>query len=269
MPTRMSNPASPTTRSDWFLTPAGRYMAQWSLDTVDSLLLDVFGLQAAQVGCEALDFLAHNRIQHRFRCASPGLSLAMNDGNTPIGLQTDAAALPFDSDSLDLLVLPYVLEFHSNPHQVLREVQRVLRPEGRLLILGFNPLSLWGLRNTIHHALAPGRTGFPWPGHYLGIHRLKDWLKLLDFEVARGHFGCYAPPYSRQRTFEHLHWLELAGDRWWGFAGGCYALMAIKRIPGMTLLTPSWLSPEKKIAPKVSLVAEQRIPKACVPHKNL
>lgn len=260
----MSNaplPTIPQAQSDWFLSPAGRYVAQWSLETADSLLLDVFGLQAAQVGCESLDFLAHNRIQHRFRSAAPGGVIAPS-GNTPIGLQTDAAALPFESDSLDLIVLPFLLEFHNNPHQVLREARRALRPEGQLLVVGFNPLSLWGLRNSISHALSPGKTAFPWPGNYLGIHRLKDWLKLLDFEVARGRFGCYAPPCRNEATFTHLHWLENAGDRWWGFAGACYAVTSIKRIPGMTLLTPRWLGKESKVAPKASLATEQRIPKS-------
>lgn len=263
-PLRMSNaPTMPLNRSDWFLTPAGRYMAQWSLDTADSLLLDVFGLQAAQVGCATLDFLAHNRIQHRFRCVpSEEVIGTLPNGNTPIGSITDPAALPFDADSLDLLVLPYILEFHANPHQVLREAQRVLRPEGQLLILGFNPLSLWGLRNSISHTFSPGKTAFPWPGNYLSVHRLKDWLKLLDFEVARGHFGCYLPPCRSDKVFARLHWLELAGDRWWGFAGACYALTAIKRIPGMTLLTPNWLTAEQKLARKASLVAENRMPKS-------
>ena len=257
----MSNTSSPLNPSDWFQTAPGRYVAQWSLETADSLLLDVFGLQAAQVGCTALDFLARNRIQHRFRCSAPGGPL-MNSGNTPTGVQADAAALPFATDSLDLLVLPYLLEFHLNPHQVLREAQRTLRPEGQLLILGFNPLSLWGVRNRISRTLSPGRTDFPRPGNYLSVHRLKDWLKLLDFDVARGHFGCYAPPCSREKSFSHLGWLEHAGDRWWGFAGGCYALMSIKRVPGMTLLTPSWASRENKAAPKASLVTEQHIPKS-------
>lgn len=252
----------PSTCSDWFMTPPGRYMAQWSLQTADSLLLDVFGLQGAQIGCESLDFLAHNRVQHRFRCTSVGNSAMLGTGNTPIALHADASALPFDADSMDLLVLPYVLDFHNNPHQVLREAQRVLRPEGQLLILGFNPLSLWGLRNSLAHALTPGKTAFPWPGNYLGVHRLKDWLKLLDFDVARGHFGCYAPPCRNERTFAHLNWLELAGDRWWGFAGACYALTAIKRIPGMTLLTPNWLTREKKLAAKATLVTEQLNPKS-------
>ena len=238
-------------------------MAQWSLATADSLLLDVFGLQAAQIGCTALDFLAHNRIQHRFRCTTTAAGRpTLGPSATPTSVHTDPAALPFEPDSLDLLVMPYILEFHPHPHQVLREAQRVLRPEGQLLILGFNPLSLWGLRNSISHNASPGKIAFPWPGNYLSVHRLKDWLKLLGFEVARGHFGCYAPPCHSEGAYRHLHWLEFAGDRWWGFAGGCYALMAVKRIPGMTLLTPNWLTTEKKVAAKASLVTEQHIPRS-------
>lgn len=255
----MYTPPSSSPPPDWFLTPAGRYIADWSLETADALLLDVFGLQAAQIGCETLDFLAHNRAQHRFRCGPlrPDHDI-VRQGNTPFALSTDAAALPFGTDSLDLLVLPYVLEFHPQPHQVLREAQRVLRPEGRLLVLGFNPLSLWGLRNNLSQARAPGKVAFPWPGHYLAIHRLKDWLKLLDFEVARGRFGCYSPPCRSERSLSHMKWLEFAGDRWWGFAGACYAVMAIKRVAGLTLLTPNWLGKEQKLAPKASLVTEQQ-----------
>lgn len=255
---------APTTPPpNWFITPAGRYIADWSLETADALLLDVFGLQAAQIGCEALDFLAHNRAQHRFRCGlSQPHGSALNSGTSPFALSANAAALPFDSDSLDLIVLPYVLEFHPQPHQVLREAQRVLRPEGRLLIFGFNPLSLWGLRNSLSLARTPGKIAFPWPGHYLAIHRLKDWLKLLDFDVARGRFGCYSPPCDSDRAFAHTKWLEFAGDRWWGFAGAAYAVMAVKRIAGMTLITPRWLHKERKLAPKASLVTEQQSQKS-------
>ena len=244
---------------DWFHTPAGRYVAHWASETAESLLGDVFGLQAAQIGCETLDLMAGNRIQHRFRCItgnhSPSLPFF---GGTPIALETDAAALPFESDSMDLLVLPFMLEAHPDPHQVLREAQRVLRPEGQLLILGLNPLSLWGLRNYLSRLAQPDTFDFPWPANYLSVLRLKDWLKLLDFEVSRGHFGCYAPPCQRESTLTHMHWLELAGNRCWGFAGSCYAIVATKRIPGMTLLTPSWAKPAKKLRGKASLAAEQR-----------
>lgn len=254
----MSNTLFPSTDNDWFQTPAGRYIARWALTTTEALLLDVFGLQAAQIGCETLDLMASNRIQHRFRCITGNhgdfLPLA---GSTPLALEMNASALPFDSDSLDLIVLPFMLEAHPDPHQVLREAYRVLRPEGQLLILGLNPLSLWGVRNYLGRLATPDKIGFPWPGNYLSVLRLKDWLNLLDFEVARGHFGCYAPPCRSESTYTHMNWLELAGNRWWAFAGACYALTAVKRVPGMTLLTPNWVTAKPKIRAKASLIAEQ------------
>lgn len=246
---------------EWFLTPSGRYIARWALETTESLLVDVFGIQAAQIGCEKLDLMASNRIQHRFRCVTGNHGHLTHtptpSGTTPLALEMDASALPFASESLDLVVLPFMLEAHADPHQVLRETYRVLRPEGQLLILGLNPISLWGLRNYLSRLATPDRIGFPWPANYLSVLRLKDWLRLLDFDVARGHFGCYAPPCRNDSTFTHLNWLELAGNRWWGFAGACYAIMAIKRVPGMTLLTPSWANATKKVRAKASLVAEQ------------
>jgi SAM-dependent methyltransferase len=254
----MSNTLFPQTHNDWFKTPAGRYVAKWALSSTETLLIDVFGMQAAQVGCESLDLLATNRVQHRFRCLTSyhGVNTAPF-GTTPLAVEINASALPFESDSMDLIVLPFMLEVHPDPHQVLREAYRVLRPEGQLIILGFNPLSLWGVRNYLSRLATPDRTNFPWPGNYLSVLRLKDWLKLLDFEVARGHFGCYAPPCNRDSTYTHFNWLELAGNRWWAFAGACYAVTAIKRIPGMTLLTPSWVTNAAKINAKASLLAEK------------
>ena len=253
----MSNTLFPPADTDWFQTPAGRYIAHWATETAADLLRDVFGAQAAQIGCDSLDLMASNRIQHRFRCTTGQHGCApFNAGATPLAVKIDAAALPFDTDSMDLIVLPFVLESHRDPHQVLREVTRVLRPEGQLLILGLNPVSLWGIRNYLGRLATPDRMQFPWPGNYLSVLRLKDWLKLLDFDVARGHFGCYAPPCRSDSTYTHLNWLELAGNRWWAFAGACYAVTAVKRIPGMTLLTPAWAT-KSNIRSKPSLIAEK------------
>lgn len=254
----MSNTLFPSNSTDWFQSAAGGYIARWALKASDTLLVDVFGVQAAQIGCESLDLLANNRIQHRFRCITGNHGeMPSQSGTTPLALETDAAALSFDADSLDLIVLAFMLEAHPDPHQVLREAYRVLRPEGQLLILGLNPLSLWGLRNYFSRLATPDKIRFPWPANYLSVLRLKDWLKLLDFEVARGHFGCYAPPCRNPATFTHLNWLELAGNRWWAFAGACYAVTAIKQVSSLTLLTPSWAVTETAARVKPSLIAER------------
>ena len=210
----------------WLESPQGRYVVDWELNRTDGVVSDIFGFNAVQLGLPAIDYLRANRIAFR-QCA---------DRDGQVALRCDLEELPFASASLDLVVLPHVLEFHANPHQILREVERVLIPEGQVVILGFNPFSLWGLRRR----LGRQRTAFPWNGRYLSIPRLRDWLALLSFEVDRGHFGCYAPPFKREHWLQRLHPLEAAGDRWWPIAGGVYLIRAVKRVRGMRLVKPAW-----------------------------
>jgi len=87
-----------------------------------------------QLGAPEFDFLRTNRMPFRFTA-----------GSGRVQVETDYTALPFAAASIDLVLLPHVLEFASNPHQVLREVERVLVPEGQVVIAGFNPISLFGL----------------------------------------------------------------------------------------------------------------------------
>ncbi len=102
-------------------------------------------------------------------------------------------------------MLPHTLELARDPHQTLREVERVLVPEGRVVIVGFNPASLWGLRQGLGRVrlglgLGKQRPLFlPATGEFLGYRRLRDWLRLLSFEVESGRFGCYRPPVASER----------------------------------------------------------------------
>lgn len=156
----------------------------------------------------------------------------------PVVVVNDFAELPFASQSLDLVVLPHVLEFATEPHQVLREVERVLIPEGQVIVVGFNPASLWGARQ-----IAGRLTGahfLPLDGEFISLPRLKDWLKLLNMEVDRGHFGCYAPPCATDKWLNRFSFMESVGDRWWPYLGAVYAVQAIKRVKGMRLIGPAW-----------------------------
>lgn len=125
--------------------------------------------------------------------------------------------LPFASQSIDLVALPHVLEFTDDPHEVLREVARVLMPEGRLIITGFNPLSLWGMRQGMRRL---GTESFlPAQSQMIAFTRLKDWLKLLGFDIVRGRFGCYCPPNRSDKWLQRTAFMEKAGDRWWPIFG--------------------------------------------------
>jgi SAM-dependent methyltransferase len=142
--------------------------------------------------------------------------------------------LPFATQSIDLVVMPHILEFAQEPHQVLREVERVLVPEGQVIITGFNPASLWGLRQAM--ARAGARPYLPRAGQFISLPRIKDWLKLLSFEASRGRFGCYAPWAGSERWLSRWSFMEKAGDRWWPVLGSVYMLTAIKRVRGMRVI---------------------------------
>jgi SAM-dependent methyltransferase len=213
-------------QGQWMRSPLGEYVMGWEQERFDALVADIFGFNALQVGLTAADFLRANRMPLRVRCDLDG----------PAAVRADPQHLPFAAASLDLVVLPHTLEFAASPHQILREVERVLVPEGQVVITGFNPYSLWGVRRR----LSPRDAAFPWQGNYIGVLRLKDWLKLLGFETQLGSFGCYAPALPQQKWLNRWRFMELAGSRWWPIAGAVYMVQAIKRVHGMRLITPAW-----------------------------
>jgi SAM-dependent methyltransferase len=213
--------------SEWFATPQGSYVLAREQAYFDHTVSDIFGYNALQLGLPEHDFLRSNRMPLRFTGA--------DQPDASVRLCCDE--LPFACDSLDLALLPHILEFAEHPHQILREVEQALRPEGNLIISGFNPRSLWGL----HRALGC-KQGYPWKGHFITLSRLKDWLALLGFEVVGGRFAAYAPPFQKIKWLERFAFMEAAGDRWWAVSGGIYFLHAVKRVPGMRLIKPQWNS---------------------------
>src|SRR5437868_9865446 len=212
--------------SGWLSTPQGEYVLGWELAQYDSAVDDIFGFRGVQIGLPEVDFLRQNRIPYRFSLAlEPGAALA-----------ADPLQLPLASQSMDLVVLPHVLEGHHNPHDVLREAERILMPEGQVVISGFNTLSLWRL----HQAFTFQKSQPPGDGKFISLLRLRDWLRVLGFELNGGMFGCYAPPFSERLWLDRFAFMEKAGARWWPIAGGIYVVRAVKRVVGMRVVTPAW-----------------------------
>lgn len=232
---------------DWFATPSGRYLLAWERAQLDRAVADIFGFHALQLGVPELDALAANRMPHRWlatRAAAPGVALV-----------TDFSALPFPASSLDLVVLPHALELGTDPHTTLREVERVLVPQGRVVICGLNPASLWGLRQRrtqLYHRLGLGPLCLP-EGEFIGYWRLRDWLRLLGFDVEVGRFGCYRPMLGSEKWLQRFEWMERAGERWWPILGAVYFFVAVKRVRGVTLLSPSWKSARVTSSAPVSI----------------
>ena len=218
----------------WLATPPGQYLLAWEQERLDRVVADLFGFHAMQLGLPELDALRNNRMPHR--------GLASESGALPraVALRCDTDALPFPERSLDLVVLPHTLELARDPHLTLAEVERVLVPEGRVVILGFNPASLWGLRQRwgrLRQRLGGrGPLFLPRPGDFIGYWRLRDWLRLLSFEVEGGRFGGYRPPLASESWLARFAWMDRTGDRWWPVLGAVYMLVAVKRVRGMRLV---------------------------------
>jgi SAM-dependent methyltransferase len=244
--------------TEWLKTPPGRYLLGWEQHHLDIAVADLFGFHALQLGLPELDALRANRMPHRWTAVEVPVAsdrLAPDPGpqeiadatvlvrpRSGIALQCEYDALPFDANSLDLVVLPHALELARDPHLALREVERVLVPEGRVVIVGFNPASLWGLRQRLgrmrRSVSSPAQRPLFMPnaGDFIGYRRLRDWLRLLSFEVEAGRFGCYRPPVSAETWLARFEWIESVGERWWPVFGAVYFVVAVKRVRGMRLV---------------------------------
>lgn len=223
--------------STWLQTPVGSYVREWEEARLENLTADIFGFNAIQLGLPQIDGLRGNRMPNKWVSDTRLPSELPAGAATPV-IVHDFAELPFASQSIDLVVLPHVLEFAEEPHQVLREVERVLIPEGQVIICGFNPASLWGARQVA--ARMTGAHFLPRHGEFISMPRIKDWMKLLDLGVNRGHFGCYAPPFKKEKWLTRFSFMEKAGEHWWPYLGAVYMLQAIKRVKGMRLIGPAF-----------------------------
>jgi SAM-dependent methyltransferase len=251
----------------WFESPPGRYLLAWEQARFDEAVADIFGYHSLQLGMPLLDGLRTNRMPHQWLAlgqeAVQGSIAFLETGNgdgplqrRAVDLLAEAVALPFPEASLDLLVLPHTLELSIDPHAALREVERVLVPEGRVVISGLNPASLWGLRQwraRLYQRLGKGTLYLPDVGEFIGYRRLRDWLRLLSFEVESARFGCYRPAVRSAQWLERCSLMDPLGEKWWPIFGAAYFVVAVKRVHGMRLLEPAWRANRQRSAATVPI----------------
>ena len=216
----------------WFRQPTGEALAAREKAWLDAVLPDLFGYYLLEVGgTERGDLAAASRVLHPFRMTpAPGT----DPGPAVPSLCAEADALPVASRTVDVVLLEHVLEFAAEPHAVLREVERVLMPEGHLVLLAFNSRSPWQLAR-------PGRRGrAPWGGRFYSGRRLRDWLALLGFDLVLQRSLMFRPPLPSQRLQERLAPLEGLAERWSLPGGAVHLLVARKRVFSMTPVRPRW-----------------------------
>jgi SAM-dependent methyltransferase len=139
----------------------------------------------------------------------------------------DAEALPFETESLDALIMHHTLDQCDNPYQAVREAAQALRPGGILVIVGFNPYSSWGLRALFNRS----KTGV-WRSRFISSSRVADWMQLLNFELERSEKHGFMSPFSRPAWLSRLRFLGRIQQALFPVTGSVYLLVGCKQIPG-------------------------------------
>lgn len=225
--------------SQWYKSPLGSYLVEQIKFQLDSVLATSFGYYALQLGCENLSskLMESCRINHIYR---------LGRGQDGQDVLTHRSSLPVASDSTDLVILMHALSQSKDPHAILREVNRVLIPDGKLIIIDFNPVSLWGLR----HLLQGWLDDAPWAGHYYSGSRLKDWANLLGFEMLH-HFKCaYILPFNYQQLISHSRVLSKFFQRWFKFSSVLNVMVFEKNTIPLTPVRKRWVK-RQILSPKV------------------
>jgi len=213
--------------ADWYTADPGARVGAHEREVLSGMVNDLFGYQLLQLGELGAD-MAHlaqcpiqrkTLVSHRAEAEQPGVILA------------EAQRLPVASDSIDAVILVHTLDFSSDPHQVLREADRSLIPDGHLVILGFNPRSIWGVRRI----LSGKHCQMPWDARFLSMTRIKDWLGLLGFDTLHSHYLFQRPPLQNPRLLDKLKIIDPPSGYGYMLFSAAYILVARKRT---VILTP-------------------------------
>ena len=223
-----SQPVLESIRS-WFTSDLGRHVLETESVMLERLLPELFGYHLAQLSVQ-------ERVLHDASPIQNKITIKLD--TTKAGLVSNPTQLPFANDSIDVALLHHLLDFSESPQKILREVARVTLAMGHIVIVGFNPMSLWGGWRTV--VRFTGRKGTaPWNGAFVRPRRLMDWLNILNFKIDSAQYSIYRPPVS-----QYLGEVDVDSD---GFGrtlnlpiGSVYVIVARKHIGAVRTIKPVW-----------------------------
>ncbi|MFT5549256.1 MAG: SAM-dependent methyltransferase [Gammaproteobacteria bacterium] len=217
--------------SQWYQTPLGEILSSELKSCLDPVLATTFGYYSIQIGCvlQASALLESCRVKYHFN---------LDANSNGLDARAHPALLPIASDSVDLVVLMHHLSHTKEPHAILREAFRVLIPEGKLIIIDFNPISFWGLRHFFQSWLEQ----IPWSGHFYTARRMTDWMKLLGFDKQKHLQVGYMLPIHHVGLISKLSWLEKGMKSWLPFSSALNVLIYSKNISPMTPIRHRWVA---------------------------
>lgn len=215
---------------NWFQTPLGRLLLSHQRQQIDSVTRKIFGYHQLEMG-----------VSHRIpvgSCTSLGHKMLLSSTvsehmpeNTLVSMPDEIALI---HDIVDLAILHHTLDFTTSPHQTLRDVSRVVKGGGHILIVGFNPVSMWGLRRMVSKKRAA-----PWSGRFISGKRVEDWLGLLDFKLQSINYHFFVPPIQNLSLINKFGLVQFPTLRKIP-VGAYYLVLAKKQVGCMIPLKEKW-----------------------------
>ncbi|TNC82498.1 MAG: SAM-dependent methyltransferase [Oleiphilus sp.] len=238
----------------WFQTGLGRSLLASQRASIETAIAGCYGFHQAEIGVShRVPVGNHSQLGHRFYVLS-GWEPDLPE-NSVISRSEEIA---LEHDIADLVILHHALDFSSAPHQTLREASRILKPSGHLVIVGFNPVSSWGLRRL----LTPGSRAYgPWGCRFISGSRVEDWLSLLDFKVGALNYHFYALPFNQQRFINRFSSMDNILNAKVPL-GAYYLIMAQKQVGQRVKPASVW----RKKAKVVGLPVANRVNRSDLDH---
>lgn len=230
--------------SFWLETQYGKELFEYEQNLIKKVLSKIFGLHILQIGLPAINYFTDGcRVNHKMVVSNKTNFKSTDERST---LYCKDSLIPLETNSIDAVLIAHELEFSQDPHAVIREIDRILLPEGHLIILAFNPWSLWGLRSRLTQKYPEVMTiedsrldKYPWDGKWLTSHRIIDWLSLLNYEIEQKHYYYFKPCINSQKILNSMRFCEQIG-KIIPLGAAAYCIMAKKKREAMLTLTTDW-----------------------------
>lgn len=210
----------------WYKNNLGHALLEAELAGLACVLPETFGYYIAAAGdpTDKKTLLATSSIHNHIIINPENISQLTN--NT-LPIKCNLEELPFLSESLDAMVLFHILDFSPKPNIIIKECYNALINGGSLIIMGFNPYSLFGITKLLKHSKKD-----IWQGNWISPRSLQNLLLKIGFDVKDYQTFYFRPP---SKNTKKLLFMEGIGGLFWPYCGASYMLVAKKTA---TILTP-------------------------------
>lgn len=209
----------------WYQTPFGRMLKAQIADALMSSLKPLPVSELLHLGVGGFDEVLAGQKGERM--------IFFTDMACQHLLAKEENTLPLREGSQECVVLLHGLDVATDPHGVLREINRIMSVRGYLVIVGFNTLSSWGWYRPLRNLYRWTRS-MPWPLRFYSIGRLRDWLALLGFDIRQSRTLNFRPLVHKEKLLDNLKLVDHIGQLVLPFFGNVYILIAQKRLIPLT-----------------------------------